>query len=90
MGWSAANFDEDEACSLLLQLISTSSAFNFLNIRLQCGSRKVRVEICYAAEDQSTQGNIKIGTRTGTWPNFSIGEVICEAPTMKTEKENKI
>ena len=63
-----ANFQSDEPCSLLAQLIDTAPFLSDLNISDQTGLfRKIEVSITYAEEADGVikQGSIKIMKRLG-------------------------
>ena len=72
----AANFDSDEACQYLAQLIDTALALKLITIRGQIGERMVKLNVDYE------QGSIKVANRRDR-------QVICERATQRT-KTNEV
>ena len=70
--WNSSNFDSDDACQLLIQLIDTATALKIVYIVDQRGKRKIDVKITYAVHADPSdekvvlkQGSIKVIEKYG-------------------------
>ena len=91
----SANFDSDESCVLLAELLSNAPHMNYCDIMGQTGERMVEVKIEYAQTEEEfdyEQGkNVHVLIKTGTIKVVNRrGQVITEITTRKNEIENKI
>ena len=93
----SANFDSDESCVLLAELLNNAPHINDCNIYGQKGKRWVKVEIEYAQTEEEfdyEQGkNVHVLIKTGTIKVVNMWDtkqVITEVTTRKNKIENKI
>ena len=74
----SANFDSDESCVLLAELLNNAPHINYCNISYQKGKRKVFVDMKYAQTEERfdyEQGkNVRVLTQTGTIKVWTGGE----------------
>ena len=83
----AANFDSDEACEYLAQLIDSAKALKKIDISIQEGDRKVGVDLEYTVAADPADDTIV--QNQGFIEVFEQYNVLCKRITQRTET-NKV